>query len=45
MVAMSSAMCAFLLIYGDRNCREKDKDPNELPLQVVTQRLALKHFR
>jgi len=34
MVAMSSAMCAFLLIHFDRSCQEKGKDPNRHPLQV-----------
>jgi len=34
MVAMTSAMCAFLLIYFDQTCQEKGKDPNEHPLQV-----------
>jgi len=34
MVAMSSAMCAFFLIYFDSSCQEKGKDRNEHPLQV-----------
>jgi len=34
MVAMSSAMCAFFLIYFDTSCQRKGKDPNKHPLQV-----------
>jgi len=34
MVALSSAMCAFFLIYFDPSCQVKGKDPNKHPLQV-----------
>jgi len=37
MVALSSAMCAFFLIYSDPNCQERGRDPNEHPLQVDIQ--------
>jgi len=44
MVAMSSAMCAFFLIYFDRSCQERGKDPNEHPLQVAPITLSI-HYR
>jgi len=34
MVALSSAMCAFFLIYFDRSCQDLGTDPNLHPLQV-----------
>ena len=37
MVAMTSAMCAFFLIFFDGSCQEKGKDPNHYPLQVHIQ--------
>jgi len=34
MVAMTSAMCAYILILVDTNCQDREKDKNEHPLEV-----------
>jgi Ca2+/Na+ antiporter len=35
MVAMTSAMCAFMLILIDSNCQDREKDENEHPVEVM----------